>query len=80
MEGGSQTNFSVLVSKLDAQGVHGSEDGSQALDGVAVDHRLVLLHVIPRKTIFVDNSACTYRYQTQAWTVPKKAQASICSH
>lgn len=57
-----KTNFSVLVSELDAQWVHGSEDGCQALDGVAVDHRLVLLHIIPREAIFVDNPAHTHTH------------------
>lgn len=56
------TNFSILVCKLDAQGIHGTEDGGQALDGVAVDHRLILLHIIPRKAIFMDNPACAHTY------------------
>lgn len=57
-----QTNFSILVSKLDAQRVHGSEDGCQALDGVAVHNRLVLLHIVPRETVFVDDPARAHRH------------------
>lgn len=53
------TNFSVFVSKLDAQGVHGSQYGCQALDGVAVDHGFVLLHVVAREAIFMDDPAHT---------------------
>lgn len=56
------TNFSILVSKLDAQRVHGSKNGCQALDGVAVDHRLVLLHIIPGESIFVYNPARARRH------------------
>lgn len=60
--GTGETNFSVFVTKLDAQRVHGSKDGGQTLDGVAVDHRLILLHIIPRKAIFMDNPACAHRH------------------
>lgn len=57
-----ETNFSVLVTELDAQRVHGSKDGGQTLDGVAVDHRLILLHIIPRKAIFMDNPAYAHTH------------------
>lgn len=52
-----KTCFSVLVSELDPQRIHGSKNGRQALDGVAVDHGLILLHIIPRETVLVDNPA-----------------------
>lgn len=44
-----------FVSVLQAQSIHGAHDGSQRLDGVAVNHGLVLLYVIARETILVDN-------------------------
>lgn len=55
------THFTLLVSILQPQCVHGTHDSSQRLDGVAVDHWLVLLHVITRETILVDNPAHTQR-------------------
>lgn len=57
----SETCFSILVSELDAQRIHGSEDGRQALDGVAVHHRLILLHVVPGETVLVNNPARPHR-------------------
>lgn len=50
-----QAYLSLLVTVLDAQSVHGPDDGCQGLDGVAVDHRLVLLHVFAREAVFVDD-------------------------
>lgn len=44
-----------FVSVLQAQSIHGAHDGSQRLDGVAVNDRLVLLYVITRETILMDN-------------------------
>lgn len=44
-----------FVSILQAQSIHGTHDGSQRLDGVAVNDRLVLLYVITRETILMDN-------------------------
>lgn len=52
---GSAAYLSLLVTILDAQSVHGPDDGCQGLDGVAVDDRLVLFHVLPGEAIFVDN-------------------------
>lgn len=67
-----ETCFSVLVSELDAQRIHGSKDGRQALDGVAVDHRLILLHVIPRETILVNNPARPHTHTQVRKTCVKK--------
>lgn len=52
---GSEAYLSLLVTIFDAQSVHGSDDGCQGLDGVAVDNRLVLFHVFSREAIFVDD-------------------------
>lgn len=52
---GSAAYLSLLVTILDAQSVHGPDDGCQGLDGVAVDDRLVLFHVFSREAIFMDN-------------------------
>lgn len=52
---GSAAYLSLLVTVLDAQSVHGPDDGCQGLDGVAIDDRLVLFHVLPGEAIFVDN-------------------------
>lgn len=49
------THFTLLVSVLQPQCVHGTHDSSQRLDGVAVDHWLVLLHIITRETVLMDN-------------------------
>lgn len=46
--------LSLLVTVLDAQSVHGPDDGCQGLDGVAVD-RLVLLHIFAREAVFMDD-------------------------
>lgn len=48
-------DLSFFVSILQAQCVHGTDYGSQRLDGVAVNDRLVLLYVITRKTVLVDD-------------------------
>lgn len=52
---GSAAYLSLLVTIFDAQSVHSPDDGCQGLDGVAVDHRLVLLHVFSREAILMDN-------------------------
>ena len=52
---GAVAYLSLLVTVLDAQSVHGPDDGCQGLDGVAVDHGLVLLHVFTREAVFVDD-------------------------
>ncbi len=44
-----------FVSVLQAQCVHGTHDGSQRLDGVAVNDRLVLLYVIAGETVLMDD-------------------------
>lgn len=49
------THFTLLVSVLQPQCVHGTHDSSQRLDGVAVDHWLILLHIITRETVLMDN-------------------------
>lgn len=51
----SAAYLSLLVTILDAQSVHGPDDGCQGLDGVAIDDRLVLFHVFSREAIFMDN-------------------------
>lgn len=52
---GAVAYLSLLVTVLDAQSVHGPDDGCQGLDGVAVDHRLVLLHIFAREAVFMDD-------------------------
>lgn len=44
-----------FVSVLQAQGIHGAHDCSQGLDGVAVNHRLVLLYIITGETVLMDD-------------------------
>lgn len=45
----------LFVSVLQAQCIHGAHDGSQRLDGVAVNDRLVLLYVVAGETVLVDD-------------------------
>lgn len=52
---GFSADLPLLVSILQAQCVHGTHDGSQRLDGVAVNHRLVLLYIVTRETVLVDD-------------------------
>lgn len=56
-------DLAFFVSVLQAQCIHGTDDGSQRLDGVAVNDRFVLLYVITRKTVLVDDPRNT---QTQS--------------
>lgn len=53
------SDLALLVSVLQAQRVHGTDDGGQRLDGVAVNHGLVLLHVIAGKPVLVDDPGHT---------------------
>lgn len=55
----TSSDLSFFVSILQAQGVHGTDDGSQRLDGVAVNDRFVLLYVITRETVLMDDPKCT---------------------
>lgn len=48
-------DLALFVSVLQAQRVHGADDGGQRLDGVAVNNRLVLLYVIAGETVLVDD-------------------------
>ena len=50
-----QAYLSLLVTVLDAQSVHGPDDGCQGLDGVAVDDRPVLSALLLRVAILVDD-------------------------
>ena len=43
------------VSKVDLKAAHGSDDGDDGLDGVAVDHSLVLLTLLLRVPSLVDD-------------------------
>ena len=47
--------LSFVVDKGNAQIRHGSEDGHQRLDRIAVHHRPVLFEIIGRKSALVDN-------------------------
>lgn len=48
--------LSLVVDERDAQIRHGSEDGHQGLDGVAVDDGSVLLEIVRRETTLVNDS------------------------
>ena len=48
---------SFVVAEVDAQNGHGTDDGDQRLDRVAVDDRLELLVVFAREPAFVYDSA-----------------------
>lgn len=54
--------LSVLIAIGDAQVWHGTQDGDQRLDCVAVHHRPVLFEVFIRKATFVDNSVDKQSY------------------
>lgn len=45
----------LLVPIFDAQSIHGSDDGRQGLNGVAVDHGLVLLDIFSGEAILMDD-------------------------
>lgn len=51
----SDAYLSFVVDKGNAQIWHGSEDGHQRLDRIAVDHRPVLFEIVGRKSALVDN-------------------------
>lgn len=51
----ASADLPFFVSILQAQCIHGTDDGSQWLDGVAVNDRLVLLYIVARETILVDD-------------------------
>lgn len=55
------TYFALLLPILQAECIHGTNYGSQRLYGVAVHHWLVLLHIISRKAIFMDNPTHTHK-------------------
>ena len=42
----SVADLALLIPVIQAERVHGTDDGGQGLDGVAIDDGLVLLHVI----------------------------------
>lgn len=52
---GTSADLPFFVSVLQAQRIHGADDGSQRLDGVAVNDRLVLLYVVARETVLMDD-------------------------
>lgn len=52
---GMRADLPFFVSVLQAQCIHGTHDGSQRLDGVAVNDRLVLLYIVARETVLVDD-------------------------
>ena len=54
-----------FVSVLQAQCIHGTDDGSQRLDGVAVNDGLVLLYVVARETVLVDDPEDTHTHISQ---------------
>lgn len=53
--GGTSADLPFFVSIFQAQCIHGTDDGSQGLDGVAVDDGPVLLHVVARETVLMDD-------------------------
>ncbi len=53
----SSAYLSVLVGEGDSEVGHGPQDGDEGLDGVAVDHRAVLLEVLRGEATLVDDSA-----------------------
>lgn len=60
----TSANLSLFVSILQAQCVHGTDYGSQRLDGVAVNDRLVLLYIITRETILMDDPKKTQKHMS----------------
>ncbi len=52
---GMSADLPFFVSILQAQCIHGTHDGSQRLDGVAVNNRLVLLYVVAGETVLMDD-------------------------
>lgn len=58
-----RADLSFFVSVLQAQGIHGAHDCSQGLDGVAVNNRLVLLHIIAGETVLMDDPGHKERYR-----------------
>lgn len=58
---GSSADLPFFVSVLQAECIHGTDDGSQRLDGVAVNHRLVLLYVVARETVLMDDPKHTHK-------------------
>lgn len=57
------TYSSVLVCVLYTKSFHGSQDGGEALKGVAIDHRFKLLYIISGEPIFVDNPDANTRHR-----------------
>ena len=62
------TYLSFVVSEWDAKIGHGSEDGHQRLNSVAVDDRSILFEVIRCETTLVDNSAKELVNYLRRWT------------
>lgn len=60
---GKSADLPFFVSVLQAQRIHGTDDGSQRLDGVAVNDRLVLLDVVARETILMDDPEHTHTHK-----------------
>ena len=52
---GGATHRSGRIAKVDLEAAHGSDDGDDGLDGVAVHHRLVLLTLLLRVARLVDD-------------------------
>lgn len=57
----SCSDLALFVSVVQAQRVHGAHNGRQRLDGVAVNDGLVLLYVVTREAVLVDDPARTER-------------------
>lgn len=53
------SDLALSVSVVQAQCIHGTDDGSQGLDGVAVNDRLVLLDIISGEAVLMDDPGHT---------------------
>lgn len=49
------TDLALLIPVIQAERIHGANDGGQRLDGVAIDDGLVLLNIIAWETILVND-------------------------
>lgn len=60
------SDLPFFVSVLQAQGIHGTHDCSQGLNGVAVNNRLVLLYIIAGETVLMDDPGHKERYRVKS--------------
>lgn len=71
-----RADLSFFVSVLQAQGIHGAHYCSQGLDGVAVNNRLVLLHIIAGETVLMDDPGHKERYRVKSADIYRETEFS----